>query len=92
MLTSLGRYWLCFFDRTKEPLLSIKDHCNSIQIPKASEGGGERGVALSVPSPTNSINNIIEIICIITEIFSREIFFSIYISAATDVNADLNKT
>jgi len=38
----------------------------------------------------SSINKIIEVVCITIEIFSREAFFSIYISAATDVNADFN--
>lgn len=38
VLTSLGRYWLCFFDRTKELLLSIKDHCNTSRYPRPQKG------------------------------------------------------
>ena len=38
VLTSLGRYWLYFFDRTKEPLLSIKDRCNPSRHPRPQLG------------------------------------------------------
>lgn len=60
-----------------------------IQIPRAPGGGGGRGGAACVPSSTNNSNNIIGSICSITEIFSREMFFSVYISADSDVNTDL---
>lgn len=60
-----------------------------IQIPKAPGGGGGHGGAACVPSSTNNSTKIIGSICSITEIFSRGIFFSIYISADSDVKNDL---
>lgn len=60
-----------------------------IQIPRAPGGGGGRGGVACVPSSTNNSNNTIGSICSITGIFSRETFFSIYISADSDVNTDL---
>lgn len=88
MLTSSGRYWLCFFARTKSLCCPSKP-LQPIQIPRAPGGGGGRGGAACVPSSTNNSNNIIGSICSITEIFSREMFFSVYISADSDVNTDL---
>lgn len=38
MLTSLGHYWLCFFDRTKVPLSSIKTIAIPSTYPKPEKG------------------------------------------------------